>query len=52
MNQLNSKQFDAVEELIEHLLCERCDESNEDKDCSSCEIYNQMKINMLKGVRV
>ena len=52
MKQLNSEQFDKIEELIEHLICEHCKEDNDSKDCSSCEIYNQIKINLLKGVQI
>ena len=52
MNQLNSEQFDEIEELIEHLICGNCTEDNNEKDCSSCEIFNQIKINLLNGVTV
>lgn len=52
MNKINDNQLLNVEKLIESLICPSCTDTQEEKDCSSCEIYNQLKVNLLKNIKI
>ena len=52
MNKINDNQLLNVEKLIESLICSSCTDTKEEKDCSSCEIYNQLKVNLLKNIKI
>ena len=47
MDKLNEDQLLSIEEFIESLTCFYCTE--EDRDCSSCIIHNQLKENILQA---
>ena len=50
MDKLNKDQLLSIEEFIESLTCFYCTE--EDKDCSSCIIHNQLKENILHNIKI
>ena len=52
MDKINDNQLLNVENLIESLICPSCTDTQEEKDCSSCEIYNQLKVNLLKNIKI
>lgn len=52
MNEINDNQLLNVEKLIESLICLSCTDKKEEKDCSSCKIYNQLKVNLLKNIKI
>lgn len=50
MDKLNEDQLLSIEEFIESLICNKCTE--EDRDCSSCIIHNQLKENILHNIKI
>ena len=50
MDKLNEAQLLSIELFVEYLICNKCIE--EDKDCSSCIIHNQLKENILHNIKI
>ena len=51
MDKLNQAQLKAIEQQVDNLTCPHCTDGD-DKDCSSCEINQTLRDNIIGSLKV